>query len=436
LKVNNTLTHLNMSRINIGNEGARELADALKVNNTLTHLNLSGTNIGDEGASALADALKVNNTLTSLGLDGNDIGNDGASELADALKGNNTLTNLYLWNNNVGNEGASAVGAIGELISRNNLLKLHSDVIETQRFPFYFGANDNAETTTLTTRLTNYVSKRLFGRQCIKETVWKAATTGDGLVLGLVQDVLQKHLAEVQEDDLTSKKESFKKLFNEGRNAEGSPLLHVAAALDSKEALGFCQFLVNDIGVDFDTIRDKAGLTARDIAEGNATMSDWAKSVGSWISQKKVAKWSSLHEGMIQGKDISRIQQMIKDSPPEQWAETDWDGRTPLHLGMLYCAATDNIKALLDAYPGASEMLDRDNRTPLHLGMISGAPVATIKVLLDAYPRATKIPDIRGFLPLISGRVNGAPIDSIDLIFSSYPEAEETCCEAHPVCIV
>ncbi len=44
----------------------KAIADALKENITVTKLDLSFSNIGDEGAKAIAEALKVNTTVTKL----------------------------------------------------------------------------------------------------------------------------------------------------------------------------------------------------------------------------------------------------------------------------------------------------------------------------------------------------------------------------------
>ncbi|KAL0243300.1 hypothetical protein GEMRC1_005861 [Eukaryota sp. GEM-RC1] len=45
-------------------EGARALADALKVNVSVTSIDLIGNFIEDEGVRALAEALKVNASVT------------------------------------------------------------------------------------------------------------------------------------------------------------------------------------------------------------------------------------------------------------------------------------------------------------------------------------------------------------------------------------
>ena len=83
-------------------QGATGLAEALKVNSTLTVLNLADNGTGDQGATGLAEALKVNSTLTELNLEGSDTGDQGATSLAEALKVNSTLTVLDLRVNNIG----------------------------------------------------------------------------------------------------------------------------------------------------------------------------------------------------------------------------------------------------------------------------------------------------------------------------------------------
>ena len=54
----------------------------MKVNLVLTNLNLFDNNIGDDGAKAIAEALKVNPVLTELNLFYNKIGADGAKAIA------------------------------------------------------------------------------------------------------------------------------------------------------------------------------------------------------------------------------------------------------------------------------------------------------------------------------------------------------------------
>jgi Ran GTPase-activating protein (RanGAP) involved in mRNA processing and transport len=67
-------------------EGALAIAEALKLNSSLTTLDLGYNEIGIEGAFAIAEGLKVNSSLSTLHLHGNDVGKEGASAIAEALK--------------------------------------------------------------------------------------------------------------------------------------------------------------------------------------------------------------------------------------------------------------------------------------------------------------------------------------------------------------
>ena len=52
----------------------REQIHFLRVNTSLSSLDLAHNSIGSEGANSLAQALKVNTSLSSLDLSGNSIG--------------------------------------------------------------------------------------------------------------------------------------------------------------------------------------------------------------------------------------------------------------------------------------------------------------------------------------------------------------------------
>ncbi|KAJ3011961.1 Leucine-rich repeat-containing protein 71 [Thoreauomyces humboldtii] len=77
--------HLSLRSNNLGDVGAKAIAEQLAVNKTLIGLNLWDNRIGKEGSEALAEALKVNQTLTSLSLGLNNIGDEGANAIAKAL---------------------------------------------------------------------------------------------------------------------------------------------------------------------------------------------------------------------------------------------------------------------------------------------------------------------------------------------------------------
>ena len=72
------------------------IAEAIKVNKTLTNLNLRNNGIGDAGATCIAEAIKVNKTQTNLDLRSNGISDAGATCIAEAIKINKTLTFLDL----------------------------------------------------------------------------------------------------------------------------------------------------------------------------------------------------------------------------------------------------------------------------------------------------------------------------------------------------
>ncbi|KAF9944968.1 hypothetical protein BGZ70_004169, partial [Mortierella alpina] len=109
LKINKTLTNLDLQRNSIAYKGGQSLAEALKVNKTLRNLILAVNAIGDGGGQVLAKALKINKTLTNLNLAVNSIGHSGGQALAESLKVNNTLAKLDLTNNSIRCQGAQAL---------------------------------------------------------------------------------------------------------------------------------------------------------------------------------------------------------------------------------------------------------------------------------------------------------------------------------------
>ena len=68
-----------------GNGTVRKLAHILKVNTTVTRLNLAWNAIGNPGATFVADSLAHNRSLLQLDLSHNEIGDIGARRMAEAL---------------------------------------------------------------------------------------------------------------------------------------------------------------------------------------------------------------------------------------------------------------------------------------------------------------------------------------------------------------
>ena len=88
LKSNTSVTKVHLqNNEEIGDEGAKALAEALKVNATVKDLLLMDCGIGDDGAAALAEALRSNTSLTRLWLQGNGVSEQGKQLLRDAVAG-------------------------------------------------------------------------------------------------------------------------------------------------------------------------------------------------------------------------------------------------------------------------------------------------------------------------------------------------------------
>jgi hypothetical protein len=93
----------------------RPLAAALRRlaagDSTLDKLHLYSNNIGDDGARALAEALRHTAApLRQLYVYSNNIRDDGARALADALRHTAApLVAIFLYNNNIGDDGARAL---------------------------------------------------------------------------------------------------------------------------------------------------------------------------------------------------------------------------------------------------------------------------------------------------------------------------------------
>lgn len=68
----------------------------MKVNKTLTNLDLSDNQISDTGTTFIAEAIKGNTSLTNLSVPNNYIRDAGATSITEAIKVNKILTNLNL----------------------------------------------------------------------------------------------------------------------------------------------------------------------------------------------------------------------------------------------------------------------------------------------------------------------------------------------------
>ena len=73
----------------IGPEGAAAISEALKVNGSLTSLDVSENTIKNEGAVAIGEALKINGSLTSLDVRFNSLDEAMKQLLRDSVKDRN-----------------------------------------------------------------------------------------------------------------------------------------------------------------------------------------------------------------------------------------------------------------------------------------------------------------------------------------------------------
>lgn len=95
---------------NLTDAHAKLLATELKTNTTLRSLDLSKNQIGPEGALALAEALEVNTSLCALDLSYNQIGEIGAKALLSAKT--TSLRGLILGHNNIHDEQGNLLSAL------------------------------------------------------------------------------------------------------------------------------------------------------------------------------------------------------------------------------------------------------------------------------------------------------------------------------------
>jgi Ran GTPase-activating protein (RanGAP) involved in mRNA processing and transport len=96
LQYNNSLTHIDLSRISLGTHSAL-LQKALQCNKKLQSLDLSDTMINDTHLATLLEPLWFNNTLQHLNLsDNSSLSSESARNLCDMLMQNTGLTSLSL----------------------------------------------------------------------------------------------------------------------------------------------------------------------------------------------------------------------------------------------------------------------------------------------------------------------------------------------------
>ncbi len=106
--------------------------------NQINYLNLQDYDIGDEGVIILVKALKINKSVTNIDLGNNKISNQGANYLISFLTGNKFVQNINLLGNNIDDH---LLTQIDELLLRNQqlqaeTLKLKQSITQIESLPY------------------------------------------------------------------------------------------------------------------------------------------------------------------------------------------------------------------------------------------------------------------------------------------------------------
>ncbi|XP_076705386.1 leucine-rich repeat-containing protein 74A [Callospermophilus lateralis] len=107
LSINYLIRNLDLSHNQISDTGGEQLGQMLNINVGIQVLNLSWNHFHTQGAVALCNGLRGNVTLMKLDVSMNGFGNEGALALGEVLRLNNHLTHLDVSGNDIGNEGVS-----------------------------------------------------------------------------------------------------------------------------------------------------------------------------------------------------------------------------------------------------------------------------------------------------------------------------------------
>ena len=103
------LSGLNLGQNNIGDEGVKQLSNAI-VNSQLRRLNISANNVTDEGVQQLSNVL-LKSQLSSLDLNSNDITDEGVKHLSNVLE-DSQLSGLNLMAINITDEGVQQLSNV------------------------------------------------------------------------------------------------------------------------------------------------------------------------------------------------------------------------------------------------------------------------------------------------------------------------------------
>ena len=120
LQVNKSLKHLDLSKNRLSDSGTHCIFEGLQNNTTLVYLNLSDTRIAV--SRSLTKMLKVNKSLTHLDLSWNRLSDSGARCIFEGLEDNTTLVNLNLSHTDTVIKNTDTVSAIIKILQANKSL--------------------------------------------------------------------------------------------------------------------------------------------------------------------------------------------------------------------------------------------------------------------------------------------------------------------------
>jgi Ran GTPase-activating protein (RanGAP) involved in mRNA processing and transport len=117
-----SLKSLNLSKNRLGDDGAKAAFSILELSTSLTHLDVSDNGIERPGAQSFGEALLKTKSLRHVNFSKNSIFNDGCQAIAASLERNKTITTLELSDSSVSLEGSRAVAKM--LLENTSLTKL------------------------------------------------------------------------------------------------------------------------------------------------------------------------------------------------------------------------------------------------------------------------------------------------------------------------
>jgi Leucine-rich repeat (LRR) protein len=108
----------------LGEEGGKEVGEALAVNNSLKVLDLRDCHLGPKAAEVIGSALKANSTLKTLHLTNNKLGDKGAESIAEALAVNKSLLTIDLGSNDITRIGEAKISIVIRLNDTLDMLDM------------------------------------------------------------------------------------------------------------------------------------------------------------------------------------------------------------------------------------------------------------------------------------------------------------------------